>query len=93
LVNSFERSVERDYPPVVALRHAFLTAGATAVHLSGSGPTLVALFERLTPAAAVWRRLRQDGHETWLAHTVARDAALLAASAQSHFGAGVPALD
>jgi 4-diphosphocytidyl-2-C-methyl-D-erythritol kinase len=81
-VNSFERTVRRDYPLVEQVWRAFTKAGAPNVRLSGSGPTLFALFEHLTEAAAVWQRLRAGGHETWLAHTVGRDAALGAVTAQ-----------
>ncbi len=72
LVNSFERSVLRDYPPVARTWEALAAAGAPIVRLSGSGPTLFAPFEALAPAAEVWRRLRAEGHEIWLAHTVSR---------------------
>ena len=82
MVNSFARSVQRDYPPLATLWHAFRSAGASSVHLSGSGPTLYALFEHLTSAAGVWRHLRDNGHEVWLTHTVSREFALAAANPQ-----------
>lgn len=82
MVNSFEQSVRRDYPAVEETWQHFRSAGAHEIHLSGSGPTLFALFTELTAAAAVWRRLRAGGHASWLAHTVAREAALAAVSAQ-----------
>jgi 4-diphosphocytidyl-2-C-methyl-D-erythritol kinase len=75
LVNTFEVSIRANYPEVAALWHAFQAAGAQTVHLSGSGPTLFALFTDLTLAAHVWRQLRAEGRETWLSHTVGRVAA------------------
>jgi 4-diphosphocytidyl-2-C-methyl-D-erythritol kinase len=71
-VNSFERAVLCDYPPVVRAWEAFVAAGPPSVRLSGSGSTLFAPFATLAPAGEVWRRLRAEGHEVWLAHTVAR---------------------
>lgn len=72
LVNSFEASVRRAYPLVEETWEALRAAGAPEVRLSGSGPTLFAPFRALAPAADVWRRLRADGHEVWLARTVSR---------------------
>jgi 4-diphosphocytidyl-2-C-methyl-D-erythritol kinase len=72
LVNSFERSVLRDYPLVARTWEAIVAAGAPIVRLSGSGPTLFAPFEALAPAMEVWRRLQSEGREVWLAHTVSR---------------------
>jgi 4-diphosphocytidyl-2-C-methyl-D-erythritol kinase len=72
LVNSFERSILRDYPAVAHAWEALAAAGAPIVRLSGSGPTLFAPFAALIPAAEVWRRLRAEGHEVWLTRTVAR---------------------
>jgi 4-diphosphocytidyl-2-C-methyl-D-erythritol kinase len=72
LANGFEMSVARDFPTVAAGRAALLAAGAEVVRLSGSGPTLFAPFERLGPAADVWRALRAAGHAVWLTRTVSR---------------------
>lgn len=91
LVNSFERGIRRDYPAVEDLWRAFLDSGAPPVRLSGSGPTLFALCDRLAVAAPIWRRLRADGHDAWLAHTVGRQAALAALTAALEEGhAAVP---
>lgn len=70
LANSFEPSVLRDYPAAARARDAFHAAGAPFVRLSGSGPTLYAPFRELLPATAVYQRLRAEGHEVWLTHTV-----------------------
>jgi 4-diphosphocytidyl-2-C-methyl-D-erythritol kinase len=75
MVNSFETSIRASYPEVDALWHAFQEAGAETVHLSGSGPTLFAMFAELTMATRVWRRLRAQGHKTWVSHTIGRSAA------------------
>jgi 4-diphosphocytidyl-2-C-methyl-D-erythritol kinase len=72
LVNSFEASVERDYPAVAAGRAALVEAGAPVVRLSGSGPTLFAPFDRLEAADAVYRAVRATGHEVWLSRAVSR---------------------
>jgi 4-diphosphocytidyl-2-C-methyl-D-erythritol kinase len=76
LANSFEVSIERDYPAVAAGRAALLAAGAELVRLSGSGPTLYSPFDALDAAAAVWRALRAAGHDVWLTRTVSRTEAL-----------------
>jgi 4-diphosphocytidyl-2-C-methyl-D-erythritol kinase len=78
LVNAFEHSVLRDYPAVARTWEALEAAGAPVVRLSGSGPTLFAPFDTLAPAAEVWQRLRADGHQTWLTHTVTRSVAMSA---------------
>ena len=72
LANSFEASVRRDYREVAHAWEAFHAAGAPVVRLSGSGPTLYAPFTELLAAAEVWRRLRAEGHQVWLTHTLSR---------------------
>ncbi len=76
LVNSFEASVERQFPAVAEGRAALTAAGAEVVRLSGSGPTLFAPFSRLDSAADVCRTLRAAGHDVWLTRTVSRAEAL-----------------
>jgi 4-diphosphocytidyl-2-C-methyl-D-erythritol kinase len=76
LANSFEASIERDYPAVASGRAALAAAGARVVRLSGSGPTLFAPFDRLEAADAVCRALRTAGHDVWLSRTVGRAEAL-----------------
>jgi 4-diphosphocytidyl-2-C-methyl-D-erythritol kinase len=76
LTNSFEMSVERDYPAVAAGRTALAAAGARVVRLSGSGPTLFAPFDQLDAAARVWRVAASAGHDVWLTRTVSRAEAL-----------------
>jgi 4-diphosphocytidyl-2-C-methyl-D-erythritol kinase len=81
LANSFAAGILRAYPAVADVARAFAEAGAAAVHLSGSGPTLFALFDVLSEAAPVWQRMRAGGHAVWLAHTIGRRDALAAVTA------------
>jgi 4-diphosphocytidyl-2-C-methyl-D-erythritol kinase len=72
LVNALEPRVCQDYPPVTESRAAFVEAGAASVRMSGSGPTLFALFRSLNEAQPVYQALLQQGRQVWLAHTISR---------------------
>ncbi|HCI78917.1 MAG TPA: hypothetical protein DHW02_04435 [Ktedonobacter sp.] len=70
LHNGLERGVLECYPEVAQARAAMLTAGATLVRLSGSGPTLFAPFSDLTRAAQVRDSLRTQGYEVYLTRAI-----------------------
>jgi len=76
LVNALEERVCQVYPAVAESRATFAQAGASRVHMSGSGPTLFALFSSLAEAARVYRTLLSAGRQVWLARTVTRAEAL-----------------
>ncbi len=76
LVNALEERVCEHYPQVAACRAALKAAGARYVRMSGSGPTLFALFPTLEEAAPVYQTLLQQGRQVWLARTVSRAEAL-----------------
>lgn len=66
LHNGLERGVLENYAPVARAREDMLQAGAPFVRLSGSGPTLFALFSDLSQANQVRQRLLAQGYEVYL---------------------------
>ncbi len=72
LVNALEPRVCQDYPAVAESRAAFVEAGAQIVRMSGSGPTLFALFRSLEEAQPVYQALLHQGRQVWLARTISR---------------------
>ncbi|HEY7355854.1 MAG TPA: 4-(cytidine 5'-diphospho)-2-C-methyl-D-erythritol kinase [Ktedonobacterales bacterium] len=76
LVNALEARVCQEYPAAAEARAALIAAGAQIARMSGSGPTLFALFRSLEEAQPVYQTLLQDGRQVWLAHTVSRAEAL-----------------
>jgi 4-diphosphocytidyl-2-C-methyl-D-erythritol kinase len=76
LVNALEKRVCENYPQVAECRTALKAAGARYVRMSGSGPTLFALFSTLEEASPVYQTLLQQGRQVWLARTVSRAEAL-----------------
>ncbi len=80
LVNALEARVCQEYPAVAESRAAFIEAGAQFVRMSGSGPTLFALFASLEEAQPIYRKLLDGGRQVWLASTVSRAEAMTAGS-------------
>lgn len=72
VVNALEARVCQDYPAVAEGRAAFLRAGAQMIRMSGSGPTLFALFPSLAGAQPVYQALLHEGRHVWLTHTISR---------------------
>ncbi|HEU5199926.1 MAG TPA: 4-(cytidine 5'-diphospho)-2-C-methyl-D-erythritol kinase [Ktedonobacterales bacterium] len=72
LVNALEERVCEHYPQVAECRTALLATGARYIRMSGSGPTLFALFPTLEEAAPAYQMLLQQGRQVWLARTVSR---------------------
>jgi 4-diphosphocytidyl-2-C-methyl-D-erythritol kinase len=70
LHNGLERTVLELHPEVVQARADLLTAGASLVRLSGSGPTLYAPFSALSRAAQVRERMQAQGYEVYLSRAV-----------------------
>ena len=68
--NSLERGVLAAYPEVAQAREDLFQAGATNVKLSGSGPTLFSVFDNLSDAAVVQKRLQVQGHEVYLTQAI-----------------------
>ncbi|HEX8220118.1 MAG TPA: 4-(cytidine 5'-diphospho)-2-C-methyl-D-erythritol kinase [Chloroflexia bacterium] len=72
LYNAFERAALQVFPGLDSVRRQMLDAGAPNVHLSGSGPTLYALYPQ--SAATEARHLRdamtQAGFRTYLVTSV-----------------------
>ncbi len=78
--NALEARVCQEYPTVAESRAAFVEAGARMVRMSGSGPTLFALFDSLEEAQPVYQSLLQQGRQVWLVRTVSRAEAMTAVS-------------
>ncbi len=76
LMNALEARVCQEYPAVAESRAAFFQAGAQFVCMSGSGPTLFALFPSLAEAAPVYQALLGEGRQVWLTRAVSRKEAL-----------------
>ncbi len=72
LSNALEAPVLRDYPQIAATREALLASGAPHVRMSGSGPTVYALFGALEDASRVYTQAHSRGLECWLCHFVPR---------------------
>jgi 4-diphosphocytidyl-2-C-methyl-D-erythritol kinase len=80
LVNALEPRVCQDYPSIAESRDAVVAAGAQVVRMSGSGPTLFALFRALEEAQLVYQTLLHQGRQVWLTHTISRAEAQAAAT-------------
>jgi 4-diphosphocytidyl-2-C-methyl-D-erythritol kinase len=72
LHNSLESPVQRAYLDVGVARDQLLAAGAPLVRMSGSGPTLYALFGALEDASRVYSEARLRGLDCWLCHFTSR---------------------
>ena len=65
--NVFERVALLAFPGLERQREALLDAGAPFARLTGSGPTLFTLVESRHQGEAIFRRLKDRGHEAYLA--------------------------
>ena len=65
--NAFERVAAVAFPGLEEYRKAVLEAGASFARLAGSGPALYTLVEGQEEGAMVLKRLRDGGHEAYLA--------------------------
>ena len=69
LLNTFEKVAFTAFPGLSDYRELILKAGASRVHLAGSGPTLFTLHKDKTQAEKVYRRLNEQKIECYLAET------------------------
>ena len=72
LFNVFEPVAERVFPGLTEYRAKLLEAGATSVHLTGSGPTLFSLVEGREEGEVLQRRWAALGLEAHVVKTVAK---------------------
>jgi 4-diphosphocytidyl-2-C-methyl-D-erythritol kinase len=68
--NAFERAARELWPEIEEYRWRFLEAGAYRVRLSGAGPALFSLHRDKDDAERIFRNLRKDNLECFLARTV-----------------------
>lgn len=68
--NDLEPAATRLCPQVAKLREELSETGANAVGMSGSGPTMYAIFASEAEAATAQRRIARAGTRTWLTRTL-----------------------
>lgn len=69
LFNVFEKVAFTAFPGLSVYQERMAEAGASHVHLAGSGPTLFALLEDKTRAKELYRRLKEQKIECYLTET------------------------
>ena len=74
VVNDLEPAASRLSPLVAKLREELTRAGARAVGMSGSGPTMYAVFASDAEVAAAAQRLARPGLRLWQTRSMASDA-------------------
>jgi 4-diphosphocytidyl-2-C-methyl-D-erythritol kinase len=67
--NVFDQVAADSFPGLEDYRQQFLQAGASEVHLAGSGPTLFSLLDDRPQAEIIHQRLKQTGLESYLTET------------------------
>lgn len=70
LFNVFELVAFDFFPGLDWYRSQMLAAGAAAVHLAGSGPSLFTLVPDRTSGEAIFNQLKSEGHEVYLTRTI-----------------------
>ena len=70
-LNVFDNIADDSFPGIDEYRKHFLGAGATEVHLAGSGPSLFTLLPDKVEADNIHRRLERAGLECYVAETLA----------------------
>jgi 4-diphosphocytidyl-2-C-methyl-D-erythritol kinase len=70
LLNDLEPAATRLCPLVAKLREELSQTGALAVGMSGSGPTMYAIFASEADAGRAQARIAGAGRKTWLTRTV-----------------------
>ena len=70
LGNVFEQVLPAEYGEVFAIKQRLMDLGALNAAMSGSGPTVFALFDREETARAAAQAMEQDYPETFLARPV-----------------------
>lgn len=69
VINDLEPAATQLCPLVAKLREELLETGARAVGMSGSGPTMYAIFASEAEAGSAQARIARAGTRTWLTHT------------------------
>jgi len=70
LFNTFENVAFATFPELSVYQEHMIKAGATDVHLAGSGPALFTLVKDRAQAEELHLRLQQQGLETYLTETL-----------------------
>lgn len=70
LFNVFDKVAYAFFEGLTGFREMLLAAGAPAVHVAGSGPTLFAIFDTAASATRVYKHLQSQGITTFLAHSI-----------------------
>lgn len=68
LFNVFDKPAYAFFKGLAGFREMLLAAGAPAVHVAGSGPTLFSIFDTAAGATRVYKHLQSQGITTYLAH-------------------------
>ena len=68
--NVFEDVAFSVFPGLGEYRNSFLAAGASQVHLAGSGPALFTLVEEKAQGEEIYRRLKKERIEVYLTETL-----------------------
>ncbi|GAI17016.1 unnamed protein product, partial [marine sediment metagenome] len=71
LFNAFDNVAFTHFSGLRVYREHFVKAGATDVHLAGSGPALFSLTKDKVQAEDLYIRLQQPGLEVYLTETLA----------------------
>lgn len=71
LFNTFENVVFTRFPEISVSQRHMVEAGATNVHLAGSGPALYTFLKDRDKADGLYSRLQYQGVETYLVETLA----------------------
>ncbi len=72
--NVFERAASALFPGLEVYRQELFEAGATSVHLAGSGPTLFTIMEDRDTAEGIYNQLKRKGKDVYLAQTLSINA-------------------
>jgi len=71
LFNTFENVAFNRFSKISEYREHLVKAGATNIHLAGSGPALFTLIKDKTQAEEIYQRLQRQGLECYLTETLA----------------------
>ena len=64
--NAFEAVAYSFFPTLKEYEQKFIDAGASKIHLAGTGPTLFTVIENKTTAELIYQQLKQDGMDAYL---------------------------
>jgi len=73
VTNDLEPAASRLSPEVGKLREELAATGARAVGMSGSGPTMYAIYATESEARRAQQRIQRTGERTWATRTLASD--------------------